>query len=232
MAIRSIAVCGCSWSATSVLDEYKGTHFSEILAKELEADLHNFAVGGVSNFVIRLQIDEAIKIKPDLVIVTPTYPDRIELPTNMDSTKTEISLSDVYNPHIHFNETKPIKTNTINDLVEKNYHSVKEYLSYYYQPLAKIATDRWIIRDGLTQLKNSGIKFLVQPQLLWSDQFVAYPFLSSITTEKNIIANDTCVFHNRITPNGSGFDAGYHTTTETQKRFAESLQILIKETII
>ena len=228
-----LAVCGCSWSATSVLEEFKGTHFSEIVADAMGAELYNFAVGGVSNFVIRLQIDEAIKIKPDLVIITPTYPDRIEIPTNSKIVKTEVSLYDVYNPHIHNNDlSTPIRTNTIPDLAEKNYHSIKEYMVYYYQPLAKLATDRWIIRDGLTQLKNSGIKFLVQPQLLWSDQFIAYSFLNFIATEKNIIPNDTCVFHNRVAPLAARFDAGYHTTLETQQLFAKNLQTLIKEIII
>lgn len=227
-----LAVCGCSWSATSVLEEFKGTHFSEIVADAMGAELYNFAVGGASNFVIRLQIDEAIKIKPDLVIVTPTYPDRIEIPTNSKIIKTEISLADIYNSHIHNNDLNtPIRTYTLPNLAEKNYHSIKEYMVYYYQPLAKLATDRWIIRDGLTQLKNSGIKFLVQPQLLWDDQYVAYPFLSSVALQKNIITNDKCVFYNRV-HSESSFDPGFHTTLETQQLFAKNLQILIKEIII
>lgn len=224
-----LVVCGCSWSAVSVLKDYKGSHFSELLANDLGAELFNFALGGASNFGIRLQLDEAIKIKPDLVIITPTYPDRIELPTDNKSISNDISLADIYNPWIHKNLNKAlIRTRTINDLIEKNYQYIKEYVAYYYQPAAKTVTDRWIIRDGITQLKQAEIKFLIQPQLLWTDHFSAHSFLGAIVPQKNIIGNDICIFDNLV-DSDSNFDPGFHTSLETQQLFSNRLQILIKE---
>ena len=89
MAIKTLAVCGCSWSAISPLPEYKNTHWSELIADMFDTELHNFAVGGVSNFVIRLQIDEVLKLNPDLVIISPTYSDRIEIPVDINIPQTK-----------------------------------------------------------------------------------------------------------------------------------------------
>ena len=76
--MKSIVVCGDSFSALSKV--LPGTHFSEILSKRLGWRLHNFARRGCSNGGIRLQINEAIRLRADFVIVVPTGWDRMEIP--------------------------------------------------------------------------------------------------------------------------------------------------------
>lgn len=76
-----LGVCGDSFMAAVSPGEYgSDCHFTQILAKKIDWDYITFARGGCSNPAIRLQIDEAIKIKPDLLIIGTTTPDRIELP--------------------------------------------------------------------------------------------------------------------------------------------------------
>ena len=90
--MKKLVICGCSYSAVSTYEEYKDTSWSEVLAKKLSWELHNFARQGCSNGGIRIQIDEAIKIKADFVIVTPTSYDRIEIP---NFSKRKFNLSDL-----------------------------------------------------------------------------------------------------------------------------------------
>jgi len=78
---KVLAVCGDSFMSAVSYNEYGAdSHFTQLLAKKLDWDYVTFARGGCSNSVIRLQIDEAIKLKPDLVIIGTTTPDRIEFP--------------------------------------------------------------------------------------------------------------------------------------------------------
>ena len=78
---KVLAVCGDSFMSAVSVDEYGAdSHFTQLLAKKLDWDYVTFARGGCSNSVIRLQIDEAIKIKPDLLIIGTTTPDRVEFP--------------------------------------------------------------------------------------------------------------------------------------------------------
>ncbi len=78
---KVLAVCGDSFMSAVSADEYGAdSHFTQLLAKKLDWDYVTFARGGCGNSVIRLQIDEAIKIKPDLVIIGTTTADRLEFP--------------------------------------------------------------------------------------------------------------------------------------------------------
>ena len=58
--------------------KYKGTHFSELLAEKLGYELIVYAKPGSSNGGICVQIEEAIRSKPDLIIFGQTVADRIE----------------------------------------------------------------------------------------------------------------------------------------------------------
>ena len=85
--MKTLGVCGDSFYAAiskdiNNTDNGSEQHFTEILAKRLGWDIVTFARGACSNQTIRLQIEEMIKIKPDLVIVGTTSPDRFEFPIN------------------------------------------------------------------------------------------------------------------------------------------------------
>ena len=77
--MNKLVVCGDSFSSVSVT--HPGTHYSELLADKLNAELFNYARRGCSNGGIRLQIQEAIEQDADYVIVVPTSWDRMEIPS-------------------------------------------------------------------------------------------------------------------------------------------------------
>jgi hypothetical protein len=99
-----LGVCGDSYMAATVNGDHKdiidseGKHFTEILAKRIGYDYFTLARGACSNTAIRLQIDEMIQQKVDLVIIGATSPNRMEFP----KLGKKYNLSDgVYNLDYH-----------------------------------------------------------------------------------------------------------------------------------
>lgn len=79
-----IITCGDSYMAPIYGDddEYSDTHFTQIVANALGRELVVFARSGMSNGGICLQIEAAIKAKPDLIIIGTTFSDRTEIAVN------------------------------------------------------------------------------------------------------------------------------------------------------
>ena len=75
-----IISCGCSFM--TIDNTAPGTHLSEIVAKHFSAELESYAKMGSSNFAVRLQIEEAITQRPDLILIGFTSADRIDIPIN------------------------------------------------------------------------------------------------------------------------------------------------------
>lgn len=152
MTKKKLMVCGCSFSATTIMEEYFGTHFSEILAKRLDWDLVNLAYHGCSNGGIRLQIDEVVKQKPDFAIIIPTFFDRTEIPIStlkLDWSKIVWNVLDkmtrdntvsTYNPERgidninHKNSTNPA-------LICENYNSIVHNWEHPYRKLNRISDE-------------------------------------------------------------------------------------------
>jgi hypothetical protein len=80
--MKKLIVCGCSYAADSLAPKLIGTGFGLVLAKKLGWDVQILARQGSSNGGIRIQIDEALRQRPDFVIVAPTFHDRMEIPAS------------------------------------------------------------------------------------------------------------------------------------------------------
>jgi hypothetical protein len=78
--MKKLMVAGCSFSAVS--KQLPGTSWSEVLARQLgDWDLVNLAREGCSNGGVRIQIEEILRQRPDFAIITPTFWDRMEIPS-------------------------------------------------------------------------------------------------------------------------------------------------------
>lgn len=72
---KNLIVCGDSFQSISdqssedLRESFIGTHWSEVLSKKLDYNLINLAMPGCSNSLIVLQIMEAIKLNPSLIII-------------------------------------------------------------------------------------------------------------------------------------------------------------------
>jgi len=75
---KTVAVCGDSWFTAD--PDLAGQSFGEIMCARNNWRLYSLARGGCSNFAISLQVDKAIELGVDAVIIGATTPDRCEFP--------------------------------------------------------------------------------------------------------------------------------------------------------
>lgn len=230
-------VCGDSYMSPST--SAPGTHFSEIVANELNYELVIYSRGGMSNLGICLQIESAIEEKADFILVNFTAHDRVEIPLTQKLQDTYSVHDIIYNdnrslstksPHLNTNHKLISDTlfclledngNFINryDMV-KNLSDIRNALRYYFESLYsfswKIKTDYWCLYASMHKLVESKIPFLL---LRHENEIKNLPFLNS----KNI-----------FNPNfGKYFvqaeDPGYHTSPEDQVIISQNLLQHIKK---
>lgn len=75
---KTVAVCGDSWWSAD--PNYPGKSFGEILCAKNDWNLVTMARQGSTNFAICLQIDKAIELNVDFVIIGAGTPDRADFP--------------------------------------------------------------------------------------------------------------------------------------------------------
>jgi hypothetical protein len=91
---NTLAVCGPSWFASS--KQMPGQSWPEQFCKNYNWDLISLAIGGCTNFAIALQIDQAIKLKPDFVIVGSATWDRIDIPIQKTATRSYEKIKELF----------------------------------------------------------------------------------------------------------------------------------------
>ncbi len=93
MAVKTLYTCGCSFMS---MDPYCGPirSFLQMFAEYKKLNHISLARSGATNFLIRLQIEEAIKQNADFIIIGATSSDRIDIPT-AESVPCPVKLSDV-----------------------------------------------------------------------------------------------------------------------------------------
>jgi hypothetical protein len=252
-----IAVCGCSFSAISHLPQYKGTHWSEILADKLEAELISYARQGIGNNVIRLQIDEAIAAKADWVFIGSTTEDRIEFPMNKfkkindgspnHSAYPENQLG--YKPELglknfNYGDAHPYTmiAETLFSVIDNSDHNyriikvdkntriaVEGYAAFLYDAHWKRQVDNWVLQSGLWRLHELKIKFLFNP---WISAVPNAKFedIPSWFVQQYYLSNDFAFgqFCKQY-PHEPNIDPGYHTSPQGQQAIAEKYFNKIKE---
>lgn len=199
-----IAVCGCSFSAISRKEEFRNTHFSEVLSETLNADLFNFAMPGASNGNIRLQVEEAMDINPDIVILTPSFVDRIEIPIYplFDDTQSmgyDVPRAKNYNPKLKLRNIETVwqdakvgKMSTMfsdpvavfrdgfyieNNLIyHKTLETIENYMLFMFDYAWKKQQHEWMFRDAVNQLKIRNIQCIFQPSFLYGDPLKSYQY--------------------------------------------------------
>jgi hypothetical protein len=214
-----LAVCGCSFSAT--VSSVPGTHWSEILAEHLGAELINLAQRGCSNRVIRLQIDEAIKSSPDLVIVSATIADRIEWPTS--SAARPRTLKDMQygnnNHNMRSTSISSVVNSTGHPVTEERKQAVEQYLLHLYDTAWQDQIDNWVLTSGLWTMVDMGINFLYNPWFINSKATMPKHLVDRHYLPYRFRFND---YYHEYKLTGLD-DPGYHISAEGQCAFAERL---------
>jgi len=152
----------CGDSFFSLDPNFPNTHFTEVLRDKHNWQYKNFAKLGASNFMIALQIDYAIKNKPDLIVFGFSSVDRMEIPISNYQYPEGIK-NIVYESHT----VKPLfyeeqKTKTISQSfpnIEKT-EAIKLYISELYDSELKRQQDFYIASSILYKLDKLKIPYI------------------------------------------------------------------------
>lgn len=237
-----LIVCGDSYMSPT--SSHPNTHFSEIVAERLGYELIAYSRGGMSNGGIAIQLDTAIRERPDLILLGTTNSDRIEFPIN-EPKKTEIfSVSDIYYDHaneslsnnVDFFVKNPqlISTNLIEILTDHygntfnkcddpdiKKDTIKQWFKHLYHPDWKWQTDRWMMYALLHQLHESKIPYIICHDTLGVVHLCPWLKDNTLTNNINIIIEMQNEKYGHATP--------YHTSTDAQIIIADLLITYMKE---
>lgn len=223
----NIYSCGCSFM--SVDPQYPGTHFSEIVARESNGILITLARPGASNFYIGLQVEYAIKQRPELILVLFSNYDRIELLSGTAPYRVDCGIENIQgNPvdHTQAGTVSNVITNFIDQrLIDSDRKdALKAWFANIYDFGIRYHQDWFMCQGILHRLKNSGIPFvfnfggmkypLADPDHAWSS------FKDNLTLNNPWNQLD-------FTPGASS--GVYHTSFATQETVAKDWLNSIKK---
>ena len=153
-----IVVCGDSFIAPDHKNA-PGRHFSELIGAT------SLAKPGCGNIDICFQIKEAIKIRPEHVIIGTTDSARTEIKMT-DDVLHDLSLQNFRNGD-YISDTIPTLIGEEEDLKDKYFipldrrESLKRYFVDVYDTSLKYTTDTWALGYWYRQLQDHGIKYTV-----------------------------------------------------------------------
>jgi hypothetical protein len=101
---KTLAVCGPSWFASS--KHMPGQSWPEQFCKNYNWNLISLAIGGCTNFAIALQIDQAIKLKVDFIVVGSATWDRIDIPIQQTATRSYEKIKELFT-HDYWTSNQP-----------------------------------------------------------------------------------------------------------------------------
>lgn len=235
-----IITCGDSYM--SPVRDYPGTHFTEIIAAFLGADLVSLAKDGMSNHGIALAIDQALHSDPDLVFIGTTHIGRLIFPVKPNPSPGQILFDSVFIEHGHCvsslrpglnqdsylisypaHSPEPI-ADTLRRLPVAHSDEIMKALQYYILYLKDPDLDRYIeealIYRALDRLNQAGCNYILVNDL---DQLcIGMNFLNQINSADQA-RRDLLLTLDPIITKRPRRDPGYHTTAEFQQALADLL---------
>jgi hypothetical protein len=246
----TLVVCGDSFMSP-VIGKYANTHFSELLAKQLDYELICLSRGGASNGAICLQIEEAIKLKPTLILYGITSPDRIEVnatddpyhtlhrpidirdviyshPTSLSSHDKSLNvtatlISDTLLPMLDSEHPANIKTaySNVKDIDLKS-EAIKQWFSHVYHSEWKRQQDSWMMYGIVHMMHSSGIPYIKVHDLM--QDTVPTPEWSNVPG----VVVDKDLFPLIYDPSPDA--PMYHTSPESQLIILEKIEKILADT--
>ena len=225
-------IVSCGSSFFSISPAHPGTHLTEIVARELGAELISFAKPGSSNFAIRLQLETAIKLKPDLILFEFTNAPKIDLPLSVLGQEHEYN----FNKGIH-----NIKYTGYENVVPKNIYvnnasfisdGIKNFITgeCFQENTALTRNSRDALKMWFTELYDEPLK---EHQDYFVCSSVFLPLEQSqipyVWSRGDLCMFDWSMYKNEVPEEGNPWinwtDTGelsvYHTTPERQQELAQ-----------
>lgn len=244
MSTKKLVVCGDSFNSISTQTDpvtgqiFKGTHWSEIVADQLDYQLINFAFGGASTSMIVLQILEAIKLNPDLIITgwACGLGTRIEYLINekdivIGENLGEFAYKNRPHPYHQLNRIVNEKVTSSNILLMPDQDLAKK-LAILFPNRLLVYKDIWAVSYAVSELSRSKIPFLVFETPPKFPKTEPKPFTNELLKhclKENIIFQDELDFSEyEIKSNSPPI---YHTAVESQIEIANYIMKRIKDLI-
>jgi hypothetical protein len=155
--MKHIVVCGDSFNVDDI--DYPNIHWT---TKLNNFKLTNLSIPGASNLVIRLQLDKAIELEPDLIVVSFTSSMRTIVKYNKQINSN--LLDRIYHAPHNKNEFDLISfpyagAELYNVLTANQLSILKDYVSEFVDLDLLRSENYFIIKDALETLVQSKIKF-------------------------------------------------------------------------
>jgi hypothetical protein len=177
-----IVVCGDSFLTPDI--RYPGAHFSEILANKYNHEVINLARGGMSNTGICFQIEQAVNLRPDIIIFDTTDSSRMAVPTGkfvrsngLKNFRYTDKVSATCGSEYVGGSDAPIVDDVMISLVDdfcwttlsntnkynltnEQKEAIRQYITYLHNAELKQVTDTWAIDYWRLFARHNGIGIL------------------------------------------------------------------------
>lgn len=184
--MKTLYSCGCSFMAIDT-KQTGITSFLDLYCKEKNFKHVGLARSGATNFLIRLQIEEAIKQNADYIVIGTTTSDRIDIPIQAKEKDIQmpVELKDIdyqgyRSQSVNYVDTSNPKiiSDSINNWTTSNYQTVfhknhtrteisqaqidamKHYVAMLHNFSLEQTKDYYIISEGLRKLISLGKEFI------------------------------------------------------------------------
>lgn len=176
MEVKSLYTCGDSFMSTDTQSHNQDVAFLDLYAQDKNFRHVSLARVGATNYVIKLQIDRAIRDHADYVIVGATSSDRMDVVISDEKFGVPLALENIKyhgywcasEAHVQNNQVI-VSSNTINNFLEQEEFtdSKKQALKLYVSELHNYSLqqhkDALILQAGLHALDNAHIPFVFIP---------------------------------------------------------------------
>lgn len=227
---KKLIVCGDSYQTPSKLNQFLGTHWSEILAKRLGLELITLASPGMSDTVIAFQIRSAADYADAITIMSPSAGLRLEWcePTAIDEMPRNhgaFQTPDSRYPGAYM-KVLSIAQCRIDDPMERVFLSnLNPFLEEYKQQcmlfcaLMKLQQQKrtflFLNNIPYKDVPTNGLLEIIDPQ--------------SLVTKQQFDLTPTFIDRTTATPEQILADPGYHTSPEFQIKIADYIEQRLKE---
>jgi hypothetical protein len=195
-----VIVCGDSFCSAS---KHHRNHFSQILEDNYGYSVINLARGGASAINIGYQIQQAIELKPDVVIYSRAKFPRLDIPVNNKTFNPALGLKNFvyanpsevshYSPYVGDNNASIFSNNYGSLFPDPLYNeklflkvsdeqrlATKQFSLHLYDENLSIEVDKWIYEYWEFKLAQNNIKYILfndigQEALTFSQNKSNYP---------------------------------------------------------
>lgn len=234
--MKKLIVCGDSWNAPARRPGYSNTHWSELLTKELNLELSSFAQPGCSNKAIAVQVLNAIKMNPALIIFGPcSNNSRVEIMGQEFDDRGPISLQHFYYEKGGLPNPIDANNNDKNKLIESipimqiDDKTTREVYAKTYSNALNAHIDNWCLLYALRCVEVSNIPYMMYPGIQEGTAFRNQMY-SVFGNEDNVL-KPAVYDHRPYWQNlvGTFFDPGYHTPPEFQIEIKDVILKFLKD---